>query len=181
MIISIIVAHDEERVIGRAGGLPWHLPSDLARFKQLTLGKPVIMGRRTFESIGRPLPGRTNIVLTSRGMDVDGVEIAASLEEAFSLARATGASEAMVIGGGSVYAEALPSCHKLYLTEVHTKTGGDVWFPRLDPDEWHLVEEETVSSDDRNPHDLTHRVLVRSGFEDHAMDKHDEPSHVAPK
>ena len=125
----------EGRVIGAGGRLPWHLPADLRHFRTLTLGKPIVMGRRTFESIGRPLPGRTNIVVTRdpelRGA---GVWVALDLEAALALAQPLG--EVMVIGGASIYAGALPLCERIYLTEVHAKISGDTWFPDYDAGEW---------------------------------------------
>ncbi len=152
MIVSIIAAMDRNRLIGNRNQLPWHLPADLAHFKRVTMGKPVIMGRKTFESIGRPLPGRTNIVLTgSADFHADGVLVASSLEQA--LEYAAGANEAMVIGGGMIYRLVLPSADRLYLTLVDNAYDGDAWFPDFDPAEWRIIASEEHAADDKNPSD----------------------------
>jgi dihydrofolate reductase len=162
MLISIVVAHDEGRVIGCEGRLPWRLGKDLARFKALTMGKPIIMGRKTYESIGRPLPGRTNIVISGkRDYSVDGAVVVHGLEEAVEAARATGAEETLIIGGAAVYREALPITARVYLTLVHARVDGDVWFPELDPTTWWVVEEEHVPADEKNEYASTYRVYVR--------------------
>ena len=120
MIISLIAAVAENGVIGKDNKLPWHLPADLQFFKKTTLGHPIIMGRKNFESIGRMLPGRTNIVLTKNpDFIADGIKIANSLNEAFKIASDTDADECFVIGGSEIYKEALPFCQKLYITKVH--------------------------------------------------------------
>ena len=129
--IGLVVAMAEDRVIGAGGRLPWHLPADLRHFRTLTLGKPIVMGRRTFESIGRPLPGRTNIVVTrDPELRRAGVWVALDLEAALAVARPLG--EVMVIGGAAIYVRALPLCERIYLTEVHAKISGDTWFPAYD-------------------------------------------------
>ena len=142
--ISIIVAMCENRVIGRDGGMPWHLPGELQYFKKVTMSKPVVMGRRTFESIGRPLPGRANIIITrDTTYAPDGVTVAHTLSDALRLATeravADGAGEVMVIGGGQVYAEALDQASRVYLTEIHVTIDGDTFFPALPPEEWREV------------------------------------------
>ena len=135
MLISIVAALDEAGLIGAQGRLPWRLRGDLPRFRRLTMGKPVLMGRRTFESIGRPLDGRVNIVLSRRaGYEAPGCRVAASFEDALAAAR--GARELMVIGGAGVYALALPRAERLYLTRVEGRFEGDVYFPRWDEAEW---------------------------------------------
>jgi len=145
MSLSVIVAVAENGVIGRDNALPWHISEDLRYFKQTTLGKPVIMGRKTFESIGKPLPGRTNIVV-SRNPDwrAQGVETAASLEEAL---RHCPDSEVFVIGGASLFAEALGKAQRLYLTEVHRAYDGDVRFPQWRRDQWREVARRRVETD----------------------------------
>lgn len=163
MRLSVIVAYDAQYLIGRKGALPWRLPRDLARFKDLTMGRPIIMGRRTFESIGRPLPGRLNIVLT-RGADLadtGDVIVAGDLEAALKAAESAGAEEAFVVGGESVYREALPVCERIYATEVEARLEGDAWFPRIDPDSWRVLEEEHVPADDRNEHSFTFKIYER--------------------
>ena len=162
MHISIIVAMAHHRVIGLKNQMPWHLPADLKHFKTVTMGKPMIMGRKTFESIGRPLPGRLNIVIT-RNTDwhVDGVVIAHSLTDA--LAAAGTADEVMIIGGGHLYAEALPAATRLYLTpiDLHVREA-DTWFPEYSPEQWHLVHEDLHQPDDKNPYSYRFQILERS-------------------
>lgn len=144
MRLAMIAALSANGVIGVGNELPWHLPDDLRYFKQHTLGKPIIMGRKTFESIGKALPGRTNIVLTSRkNWSPQGVAIVASLDAALALANseieARGGDEAMVIGGEQVYRLALPRCSRLYLTRVAVVIAGDAFFPDLNPGEWREI------------------------------------------
>ena len=135
MIVALVAAVAANGVIGRDGDLPWRIPEDLRHFKAVTLGKPVIMGRRTWQSIGRPLPGRRNIVVTrDAGFVAAGVETAASLDAA--LAMVGDVAEAMVIGGGEIYAQALPRAGRLYLTEIHEDAEGDVHFPPVDRAAW---------------------------------------------
>ncbi len=162
MIVSLIVAVAENGVIGRAGKLPWHLPEDLKRFKRLTVGHPVIMGRKTWESIGRPLPGRRNLVVSrTPGYAAEGAEVFASLDEA--LAAAAGEDEVFVIGGAALYAEAMPRADRLYLTRVHATVEGDVTFPGLDPAAWTLVSEDRREADARHDHAFSFRVYERGG------------------
>ncbi len=147
--LVLIAAHDRRRAIGRGNALPWHLPDDLRRFKALTQGKPVLMGRRTAESIGRALPGRANLVLTRSGRaPFEGQVAVASLQEA--VAR-TAAPELMVIGGGHLYALALAGAARLHLTQVDTEVeGADAWFPALDPSRWREVARERHAADPRH-------------------------------
>lgn len=145
--IVLVAAVAENGVIGREGGLPWRLPGDLKHFKKTTLGKPVIMGRRTFESIGKPLPGRPNIVLTrDASFRAGGVQVADSLDKGLSLAEREaarlGADEIAVIGGGEIYAQALARAARIYLTEVHTAAEGTARFPALDRGTWHEVSRD---------------------------------------
>ncbi len=143
MRVSLVVAMAERRVIGRAGSLPWRISADLKRFKALTMGKPVIMGRKTFQSIGRPLPGRTNIVITrDASYGEDGIRVAGGLDAAFKIAEGEGAEEAMVIGGGEIYRMALSMARRVYLTEVHIQVSGDTLFPVLDAGAWKEVGRE---------------------------------------
>jgi dihydrofolate reductase len=141
-MISFVVAVSRNGVIGREGGLPWHISSDLKRFKEITMGKPVIMGRKTWESLPkRPLPGRRNIVITRQpGFTAEGAEVAATPEEALRIAG--GAPEIAVIGGGEVYRLFWPMVDRLYLTEVDLAVEGDTHFPVPDPDEWREVARE---------------------------------------
>lgn len=148
-MISIIVAVSTNNVIGVKGDLPWRLPDDLRRFKRLTMGKPIVMGRRTWESIGRPLPGRQNIVLTRRsGFDAPGCDVVQSPAEA--LAAAGDADETMIIGGSQIYALFLPKASRLYLTRVHAKIDGDTHFPEIEANEWQLVASKAHQADDIN-------------------------------
>lgn len=136
----IIAAISENNVIGNKGALPWRIPGDLARFKALTMGHTLVMGRKTFESIDRPLPGRKTVVLTRRaGFDVPGVLVAHDPQAALALA---GDSTAFIAGGADIYAAFLPLATKLLLTRVHDVFEGDTFFPRYDPSEWLLVREE---------------------------------------
>ena len=149
--VSIIVATDERGAIGHEGQLPWRLPEDLRRFKAITLGKPVIMGRRTWDSIGRPLPGRLNIVVTRQpGLELAGATVVGSLDEA--LAAAGDAPEACVIGGAEIYRLALPLADTLHLTRVHATVAADTYFPVLDPQQWVEVAREERAADERHAH-----------------------------
>lgn len=155
MRLTLIAAVADNGVIGRDNGLPWRLPGDLKRFKALTLGKPVIMGRKTFASIGRPLPERLNIVVTrDPAARFDGASVVHSLEEALAAAAASGAAEAMVIGGAEIYALALPLADRLELTEVAAAPEGDAFFPAFDRSAWRELARETVATEgpDRPAH-----------------------------
>ena len=149
--VSIIVATDERGAIGHEGQLPWRLPEDLKRFKAITLGKPVIMGRKTWDSIGRPLPGRLNIVVTRQpGLELAGATVVGSLDEA--LAAAGDAPEACVIGGAEIYRLALPLADTLHLTRVHATVAADTYFPVLGPQQWVEVAREERAADERHAH-----------------------------
>jgi dihydrofolate reductase len=150
-MISLIVAAAKNGVIGKAGSLPWYLPSELARFKQLTTSHPIVMGRKTHESIGRALPGRTNIVITTNpNYDAADCLIANSLKAALATAKqAPGSDEVFVIGGESVFAEALPLADKLYLTKVDAEIKGDRFF-KFDPSQWQQVDTEPHPADAKN-------------------------------
>jgi dihydrofolate reductase len=152
MRISLIVAMAQNRVIGADGRLPWHVPRDLAHFKQVTMGKPIIMGRRTHQSIGRPLPGRLNIVLSrDPGFAADGVTRVDTLEAGLCIARRTGAAEAMIIGGAQVYRLAWPHASRIYLTEIHAHIEGDTLFPSTDWAGWKQVSRQDVPAGDPHP------------------------------
>ncbi len=161
MLISLIVAMAENRVIGRGNQMPWHLPADLRHFKSVTLGKPVIMGRKTFESIGRPLPGRRNVVI-SRNLDwcAEGVESVSSLDAALALVQ--DADEVMIIGGGQLYREALPLAQRLYLTHIELPVSdADTWFPDYSQYQWQLRAEELHDPDEKNPYHYRFETLER--------------------
>ncbi len=145
-MISLIVAHDKNRVIGYENKMPWHLPGDLQYFKEMTMGKPVIMGRKTFESIGRPLPGRRNIVISrNENYSADGIEVVSSLDEALQLTK--DAEETMVIGGEQILNLALPLADRLYITLIDAEFKGDTYFPNYEG--WQLVssQEKLTSTD----------------------------------
>ena len=160
MLHSLIVAAAENGVIGRGNRLPWHLPADLAHFKRTTLGHPVIMGRRTWESIGKPLPGRRNIVVSrTPGFSAPGCEVAPDLATAYSLTRE--APEVFVIGGTRLYEAALPGADRIYLTRVLASVDGDARFPDLRPDAWEEKSLGMHPADDRNAHGLQFLLLER--------------------
>lgn len=147
MKISLIVAATTNNVIGRDGALPWHISEDLKRFKRLTIGKPIIMGRLTYESIGKPLPDRRNIVISSQNdLTIDGCEVVPTPEAAIELAG--DADEVMVIGGGRIYEQLLPRANRIYLTRVHTTAEGETYFPELDENQWQQIEKEDFPSND---------------------------------
>ncbi len=150
--LVLIAALDRNRAIGRGNALPWHLPDDLKRFKALTLGKPVLMGRKTAESLGRALPKRRNLVLTRSGrVPFEGMEAAASIEDALRFVEADGASELCVIGGGEVYALALPMAARMHLTHVETAIDGcDAFFPEFDAVQWQVIAREAHAADERH-------------------------------
>ncbi len=152
MNVVLIAALDVNRAIGRDNALPWHLPDDLKRFKALTLGKPVLMGRKTAESLGRALPKRRNLVLTRSGqVPFDGMQAVATLEEACAVADADGASELCVIGGAELYALTLPIATRLYLTHVDTEVDdADTFFPAFDHAQWRTIAREAHAADDRH-------------------------------
>lgn len=159
-LISLIVAAAENDVIGRDGALPWRLSDDLRRFKTLTMGKPLIMGRRTRESIGRPLPGRQNIVITRNpGYRAEGSDVVCSLDAA--LAAAGDAPEVMVIGGAEIYRQFLPLAGRIYLTRVHTVIAGDTFLPAMDPAEWKEVARTRHPADPRNDFETSFITLER--------------------
>jgi dihydrofolate reductase len=141
--VSLVVAMDRQRVIGHQGKLPWHIPEDLKRFKALTMGHSIIMGRKTHESIGRLLPGRRSIIVTRQpGYSVPGALVVHSLEQA--LAACAGEAEAFVIGGADIFRAALPYADRIHLTEVQGEHPGDTWFPELPADEWHEAAREQL-------------------------------------
>lgn len=151
MKLSIIVAMDAKRVIGHENRLPWHLPADLKHFRQITMGKPILMGRKTWESIGRPLPGRTSIVITrDSNYTAEGCNVVHSIGEALAVAQ--GHDEVMVIGGEQLYRQVLLDADTLYLTLVEGDFPGDAFFPELNQSEWREVERNEHAPDDRNAH-----------------------------
>jgi dihydrofolate reductase len=159
-LVSLIVAMAQNGVIGRDNALPWRLPQDLKRFKAFTLGKPVLMGRKTFESIGRPLPGRENLVLTrDRSWFAHGVIVVHSVDEALTQARAS--EELVAIGGAEIFRLVLPFARRIYLTHVHADVPGDTYFPDFDAAQWADLECSTHPADDEHAYALTFVTLQR--------------------
>lgn len=162
MKISIVVAMAANRVIGRDNQLPWHLPADLQHFKQTTMGKPILMGRKTWESIGRPLPGRTNIVITrDENYEAPGCVVVHSIEAALQTAEQQ--DEVMIIGGAEFYRQVLPRTDRIYLTRINEDFEGDTLFPELDSSEWQEVERVDCDADEKNPHSYSFIELDRVG------------------
>ncbi|MBE9568869.1 MAG: type 3 dihydrofolate reductase [Proteobacteria bacterium] len=161
MIISIIAAMDRNRLIGNKNELPWHLPADFAHFKAVTMGKPIIMGRKTYESIGRPLPGRVNIVL-SRNPDIhfEGVSCVSSFDDA--LAVVPDSDEVMVIGGSTIYEMLMPRVDRMYLTYVDAEFEGDAWFPEVDEAIWFESASQAFLADDKNRYDCRFVTLEKN-------------------
>ncbi len=161
MRIALIAAMAENHVIGRNNQLPWRIPADLKHFKVLTMGKPIIMGRKTYESIGRPLPGRVNIVLTG---DVtyraEGCEVVHSIAQALQVAGAV--EEAMIVGGSDLYRQTIGDADRLYLTLVKAEVEGDAWFPKIDSRQWREIKREAHRADDSNQYDYAFVVLERA-------------------
>jgi dihydrofolate reductase len=148
--LSLVVAYDQKLGIGKNNQMPWHLPSELAYFKSITMGKPILMGRKTHESIGRVLPGRRNIVISSHALATPGIELAASLDAALTMCKDE--PETMVIGGGQIFAAALPRATRIFATEIAGDFGADVFFPAFNRAEWREARREHRLPDARNPH-----------------------------
>ena len=162
MSISIIAAMGTNRVIGRGNGLPWNLPADTRFFKETTRGHPVIMGRKTFDTMGKPLPGRRNIVITRRPhLEIPGAEVVSSLEAALSLVNVQ-EEEVFIIGGSEIYAMALAIADRMYLTLIHESFEGDTFFPEFDESDWVVVSRRDREADERNPHAFSFLTYERS-------------------
>jgi dihydrofolate reductase len=160
MQISLIAAMDRKRVIGRGNQLPWHLPADLKHFKALTMGKPILMGRKTYASIGKPLPGRVNIILThDENFQAEGCIVAHSLAEAHSTAGKI--EELMVIGGSQLFEQALPLAKCMYLTFIDSDIPGDTFFPAWDSTEWQEISREHHPADEKNAYAMAFVTLAR--------------------
>lgn len=170
-ILSMIVATADNNIIGKDNDMPWHLPADLAYFKKVTLGKPIIMGRKTYESIGRALPGRRNIVISRdenyipQGKGAEAVDTVVSIEDALSLVDGSDGNEAieevMVIGGGAIYNHCLPAAQRLYITHIKADIEGDTQFPDYNDGSWGKVSSEVRASDDKNAYELDFCVYER--------------------
>ena len=164
--VAMIAAVGDNGIIGSDGAIPWRLPTDFAHFKRTTMGKPLIMGRRTFESIGKPLPGRTNIVVTRQsGYQPDGVlvfhSLAGALDHAQQIAAADGVDEVMIGGGGEIYRQAMPLAERLYVTHVAVSPSGDARFPLIDPKQWEVEAEPELLRTERDSADFTVKVYRR--------------------
>jgi dihydrofolate reductase len=164
--LALVVAMSKNNVIGKGGTMPWHMSDDLKWFKKNTLGKPVIMGRKTFQSIGRPLPDRDNIVIT-RQSDFyhEDITVAGDLEDAIAIAEAfalhRGVQEICIIGGGEIYRQSLPFASRVYLTEIDADIEGDVFFPALTEEEWQREAKGNISKNDKNDYDAKLSILTR--------------------
>ncbi len=159
-MIIIIAAIDKNRVIGKGNTIPWHLPADFAHFKETTAGHPVIMGLNTYKSIGRPLPNRTNIVLSKDDEEIEGCLMAHSLPEAFDMAKEK-SEDIFVIGGASIYGQALPFADMLNLTLIDAEVNGDIFFPEFNRDEWKEVSREERKADEKNIYDMAFVKYIR--------------------
>ncbi|MDW7691073.1 dihydrofolate reductase [Flammeovirgaceae bacterium SG7u.111] len=156
MLLTIIVAVAKNGVIGVNNTLPWRLSADLKFFKQTTTGHHIIMGRKTYESIGKPLPNRTTVIVTrQKAYSAEGCLVAHSLEEGVEIAKKNGDAEAFLIGGGELYQQGVTLCDKIHLTKVDASPEGDAFFPELDPKEWLIVNEEQHKADEKNQFDFT--------------------------
>ncbi|MGI8598128.1 MAG: dihydrofolate reductase [Chitinophagaceae bacterium] len=162
MLLSLLVAADENNVIGKDNKLPWHLPNDLKYFKNLTWGMPILMGRKTFDSIGKALPGRKSIVITrNKDWAHENVEVVLSIEEAISSAKADDINEIFVIGGAEIFSSSFDKADRIYLTRIHHQFDGDVYFPELQVDDWALVQNKFCHADDKNAYSHTFQVWNR--------------------
>ncbi|HTM91089.1 MAG TPA: dihydrofolate reductase [Flavisolibacter sp.] len=162
MILSLLVAADENNVIGKDNQLPWHLPNDLKYFKNQTWAMPILMGRKTFESIGKPLQGRKSIVITrSNEWKHDGVEVVHSVEEAIEKAKEFDVKEIFVIGGAEIFQTAFGKANRIYLTRIHHKFDGDAYFPEVSDKDWSLVQSRFCAADEKNKYDHTFQVWER--------------------
>ncbi len=161
-MLSLIVAASTNNAIGKQNSMLWHLPEDLKFFKNTTWGMPVIMGRKTFEAVGKPLPGRTNIIVTTnKEWSAENTITTSSIEEAINVAKECNANEIFITGGGEIYKQTLPTADKVYLTRVHTEIDGDAFFPVLDMELWEIIFEKHVKADEKNKFDMTFQTWVR--------------------
>ena len=159
-MLSLCVAMDENSLIGSNNALPWHLPADLKHFRKITMGKPIIMGRKTYESIGHPLPGRLNIVLTNNiNFSLDNCTVMHTIKEVLSFSKDY--DESVVIGGAKLYESLLPQVQRMYITRIHAKFVGDTYFPHYQSTEWQQVETQTYSTDKNNPYNYSFAILER--------------------
>lgn len=163
MIVSLLLAASENNVIGKNNQLPWHLPNDLKYFKNLTWGLPILMGRKTFDSIGKPLPGRKSIVVTrQKDWQYEGVTTVHAIENAVTKAADLGAREIFVIGGAEIFMLSLPMANRIYLTRIHHHFDGDVFFPELSQHEWSITSSRFCPADEKNGYNHTYQVWERN-------------------
>lgn len=162
MTISFVVAAAKNNAIGKDGQMPWHLPNDMKHFKNVTWGMPVVMGRKTFESLGKVLPGRKNIVITRQpGWKVTGAVAVKSIEDALFVAKETDANEVMVIGGGEIYKALYDKVKRIYLTRVEAEPEADTFFPSIDPKLWYLVSQKNHEADEKNAYNYSFQIWER--------------------
>lgn len=162
MMISLVVAAASNHAIGKDGLLPWQLPNDMKHFKNITWGMPVLMGRKTFESLGKPLKGRKNIVISRQtGWQAPGIVVVKSIEDGLFVARETDAREVMVIGGGEIYRALFEKARRVYLTRVEAEPEADTFFPVLDPSEWYLVSQKNHEADEKNAFNYSFQLWER--------------------
>ena len=181
MILSCIAALDEEMAIGKDNALPWYLPADLRMYRANTMGKAMIMGRRTYDSVGRPLPGRTSIVVTRDVyFEAPGCLIVHTLDDALAVAEKDslerGTDEIMIIGGAGIFNELLPVADRMYLTVIHGTFSGDTFFPGFDSTQWQITRSETTPADDKNTHSMTLYVLDRTTEKPLTVHPHQNPA-----
>jgi dihydrofolate reductase len=160
-MISLLVAASENNAIGKDNQLLWHLPNDLKYFKNLTWAMPVIMGRKTFESMNKPLPGRINIVVTQSSRRIDGVQLCSSIEEALHVANSTNCKETFVIGGGEIFNQTLSRAERIYLTRVHADLKGDTFFPEIDQELWKQTGNKDFLKDEKHAYDYSFQTWER--------------------
>lgn len=164
MTISFVVAAATNNAIGKDGKLPWHLPNDMKHFKNVTWGMPVVMGRKTFESLGKALPGRKNIVISRQpGLNIQGAIAVKNMEDALFVARQTDANEVMVIGGGEIYKTLMDKAKRIYLTRVEAEPEADTFFPAISPKEWFLVSQKNHEADENNDYNYSFQLWERIG------------------
>ncbi|HYC59489.1 MAG TPA: dihydrofolate reductase [Thermoanaerobaculia bacterium] len=170
MRLSIIAALSTNSVIGRANGIPWRLSTDLKRLKALTMGHHLIMGRKTWESVGQPLPGRVMVVITRRDLEDEGIVVVRSFDEAVRIAEEAGDEEPFIGGGAEIYQQTIHRAHRMYLTRVHAEIEGDTFFPDFDDvSEWHLVDAEHREADEKNEYPYSFLTYDRAGAVGHAI------------
>ncbi|MBS1761171.1 MAG: dihydrofolate reductase [Bacteroidetes bacterium] len=162
MIISLVVAAANNNAIGKEGKMPWHLPNDLKHFKNITWGMPVVMGRKTFDSLGKPLPGRKNIVITrQKEWAAEGAIKAENIKDALFIAQQADANEIMIIGGGEIFKSIFNRAKKIYMTRVEADPEADTFFPVIDPARWHLMSQQNYEADEKNAYNYSFQTWER--------------------